>query len=100
MFRCRIGHPTVFLKRRILQEVGGFDTRFRIAMDYDLWQRLCAKGYKPTYFPRVITVFAREGLSSEVSPTLLQERREVSSRFRNNTFKHLMGTIYDFLKGR
>lgn len=100
MFRCRIGHPTVFLRRSVLLELGGFDTRFTMAMDYDLWHRLCTNGYRPVYFPRRIAVFSREGLTSRESPTLLQERLEVARRFRDNPIKNLIGMVYDRLKGR
>jgi len=100
MFRCRIGHPTVFLKREVLIDAGGFDPRFKLAMDYDLWQRLCAAGYKPVYFPRIISVFSHEGLTSSESPVLVVERQEVARRFRDNPLKNLIGTTYDRLKGR
>ena len=95
IFRCRIGHPTVFLKRATLLEIGGFDTSFKLAMDYDLWHRLCARGYKPSYFPRIISVFSREGLTSIASPTLIQETHDVAQRFRNNPLKRLIGKTFD-----
>lgn len=100
MFRCRIGHPTVFLKRQALMETGGFEPRFKMAMDYDLWQRLCANEYRPVHFPRLISVFSHEGITSTESPALLQERQEVASRFRDNPVKSLIGSAYDHLKGR
>ena len=99
MFRCRVGHPTVFLKRRILQEVGGFKTRFKMAMDYDLWHRLCFCGYKPVYFQRIISVFSEEGLTSTPSPTLTEETKEVAGRFRDNPLKRLVGSAYDQFMG-
>jgi glycosyltransferase involved in cell wall biosynthesis len=33
-------HPATFIRRRVLESVGGFDTRLRYTMDYDLWLRL------------------------------------------------------------
>ena len=35
-----IPHPATFVTRELLQQAGGFDTRLRYAMDYDLWLRL------------------------------------------------------------
>ncbi len=99
-FRNRICHQAVFLKRQILTEVGGFEKRFKMAMDYDLWQRLCARGYKLLYFPRIISVYSHEGLTSCESPTLIQERQEVEKRFRDSPLKRLVGNAYDHLKGR
>lgn len=99
MLRNRIGHQSVFLKRRIILEVGGFDTRFKTSMDYDLFERLCARGYKPLYFPRLISVFSKEGLTSVTSPALVSETREVANRFRNNPLKRIVGRFYDQLRG-
>lgn len=35
-----IPHPACFVRRSLLMQVGGFNTRLRYAMDYDLWLRL------------------------------------------------------------
>lgn len=35
-----IPHPACFVKRSLLLRAGGFDTKLRYAMDYDLWLRL------------------------------------------------------------
>lgn len=35
-----IPHPATFVARSLIQQAGGFDTRLRYAMDYDLWLRL------------------------------------------------------------
>ncbi len=35
-------HSTVVIRRALLQRVGGFDERFAVAQDYDLWLRLAA----------------------------------------------------------
>lgn len=35
-----IPHPSTFVKRELLQRFGGFDTRLKYAMDYDLWLKL------------------------------------------------------------
>lgn len=38
-----IAHPTVFFRRSVLQEVGGFRKAYRAAEDYDLWLRIMEK---------------------------------------------------------
>ncbi len=99
MLRNRIGHQSVFMKRGLILDVGGFETRFKTAMDYDLFERLCARGYKPVYFPRIISVFSKEGLTSVTTPALVSETQEVAGRFRNNPLKRLVGYAYDQLRG-
>ncbi len=37
-----IAHPATFVERKLLQQIGGFDTSLRYAMDYDCWLRLAA----------------------------------------------------------
>ncbi len=41
---ARIFHPATFIRRETLLAAGGFDTRFRIAADLDLFLRLKAEG--------------------------------------------------------
>lgn len=99
MLRNRINHQSMFLSRQVLLAAGGFEKRFKIAMDYDLFERLCATGIEPTYFPRIVSVFSEHGLSSVVSPALVSETREVAGRFRNNPVKRFIGHVYDQLRG-
>jgi glycosyltransferase involved in cell wall biosynthesis len=35
-----IPHPATFVRREFIQQAGGFDTRLKYAMDYDLWLKL------------------------------------------------------------
>ena len=35
-------HSTVTMRRRAVEGVGGYDARFAVAQDYDLWMRLAA----------------------------------------------------------
>jgi len=100
ILRQRICHQSVFLKRQVQLQMGGFDTTLRLSMDYDLWRRLCAQGYHPVHFRRVISVFAQGGRSSERSPERNRERAAVVTRYRNTPLKRLVGTLYDRLKKR
>jgi glycosyltransferase involved in cell wall biosynthesis len=35
-----IPHPATFVRRELLEKTGGFDTKLKYAMDYDLWLKL------------------------------------------------------------
>jgi len=68
------GHGSVMIRRRALEEVGGYQERFRYAQDYDLWLRLAerfriANLEEPLYCWRV----SEEGIS--------QRRREEQDCF-------------------
>src|SRR5919201_386995 len=43
-------HSTVTMRRRAVEAVGGYDARFAVAQDYDLWIRLAA-GQRLGEFP-------------------------------------------------
>jgi hypothetical protein len=38
--RSPLGHTSVLMRRAVLEEVGGYRTRFPLAEDYDLWLRI------------------------------------------------------------
>jgi glycosyltransferase involved in cell wall biosynthesis len=39
----QIAHPSVLIRKSCLEEVGGYDTFFTAAQDYDLWYRISSK---------------------------------------------------------
>lgn len=48
-------HPTLFVRRRVIEQWGGFDTSFSIAADYDAILRYFGKGgVRAAYIPRVL----------------------------------------------
>lgn len=48
------GHPTVFLRRAVYDAVGGYDTRYKLAADYDLLLRaFYVKKIKAVHIPQV-----------------------------------------------
>ncbi len=58
-------HPSLFLRRRVIEQWGGFDTRFRIAADYDAILRYFGKGrIKALYIPRLLVKMRMGGESN------------------------------------
>ena len=51
-----IGHPSVFIRRRVFDEVGMFELGLSYAMDYDLWLRIGAR-YQPRQIHRALANF-------------------------------------------
>lgn len=41
---CWIPHPAAIIRREVLEAAGGFDERWHIAMDFDLWLRVLPRG--------------------------------------------------------
>eukprot|EP01037_Dinobryon_pediforme_P025982 gene25982-28343_t len=53
-WRNVIVHPTVFIRRAALHEVGGYSRRFGLLEDYDLFVRLAIAGYRFHVLPKTL----------------------------------------------
>jgi glycosyltransferase involved in cell wall biosynthesis len=49
-----IVQPAAFFRRSAFEAVGGLDPSLNWAMDYDLWLKFAARGFKVAYLPRVL----------------------------------------------
>lgn len=79
--RLRFGwmppHPTLFLRRRVLQALGPFDLGYRIAADYEFMLRLLTDpARKIAYLPEVLVKMRVGGVSNRSLKNLLQKSRE------------------------
>ena len=79
--RLRFGwmppHPTFYVRRALLHEVGGFDTSFRIAADYDFMLRCLARpAVKVSYLPQVLVRMRTGGVSNAGLSSMLRKSRE------------------------
>lgn len=60
-------HQAMFLDRWFFERYGGFDARYKYAMDYEHISRFIEE-FQPQYLERVIAVMGRYGTSSDVLP--------------------------------
>lgn len=83
-------HPTVFVTKKMYDEVGGFDTSYRIAADYKWLFERWIEGKKIVYIDAVITCFSTGGISNinngETMTESIRVRREMIeyARINNN----------------
>lgn len=75
-------HQSMFIRRDVLVELGGFDTSFRISADSDLMTKLVALNKNYVYVPETIVSYRSGGLSNKY---IQETRKEHSSAF----YKHL-----------
>ena len=61
-----IAHPAVYMRRDFFQELGGFDTRLKYAMDYDLWLRASVIS-APAYVDAHLAAHRRHGGSASTA---------------------------------
>ena len=72
-------HSSVMFRRAIVQRLGGYDPRYRVAQDYDLWMRM-AQVTRLACLPDVLV--ERRILSTGVSATQARARRWAEARIR------------------
>jgi GT2 family glycosyltransferase len=63
-FQMTLPHQGVLFSRRLFSDLGGFDTRFAIAMDYDLFLRARVAGARVEAATQILSVMPDSGISS------------------------------------
>ncbi len=78
-------HPTLFVRRSALPEVGPYDSSFQISADYDLMIRLLrSDGGAVRYIPQVLVRMRSGGLSNGSVRKLIRRTREDLQVLRKN----------------
>lgn len=78
-------HPALFVRRRILEELGGYNTSYRIAGDYDAILRwFGSPGFRAAYVPEVLVKMRVGGESNRSVGRILQKSREDYRALRSN----------------
>ncbi|MCG6871843.1 MAG: glycosyltransferase, partial [Gammaproteobacteria bacterium] len=70
-------HPTFFVRRRIYDQYGGFDTRYRYQSDLDLTMRLMAvHGIRTRYLPETLVRMRMGGTTNRSLANIVRGNRE------------------------
>jgi glycosyltransferase involved in cell wall biosynthesis len=78
-------HPTLFLRRRVAEVVGFYDTSFRIAADYDYILRCFSRpGFMVQYIPQVLVRMRVGGASNRSVSHFIQKSWEDFQVIRKN----------------
>jgi glycosyltransferase len=78
-------HPTFYVRRSVYERLGGFDTRYRIAADYDSILRFLAVGkIRAAYIPEVLVRMRAGGISNRSLKTILRKSLEDIDVLRRN----------------
>lgn len=78
-------HPTLYLRRSVIEQWGGFDTSFRIAADYDAVLRYLWQGnINVAYIPEVLVKMRVGGESNRSLSRILRKSREDYRALRKN----------------
>jgi glycosyltransferase len=78
-------HPTLYLRRSLYERFGVFDTRYRIAADYDLMLRMLTQlPGRAVYLPQVLVRMRVGGVSNRSLRTVLRKSWEDYRALRAN----------------
>jgi glycosyltransferase len=78
-------HPTLYLRRSLYEQFGMFDTRYRIAADYDLMLRVLTQlTGRVLYLPEVLVRMRLGGVSNRSLAKILRKSREDYQALRAN----------------
>lgn len=78
-------HPTFYVRRAVYDRLGVFDTRYRIAADYDTVLRFLAVGkIRAAYIPEVLVRMRAGGISNRSIKTIVRKSLEDIDVLRRN----------------
>lgn len=75
-----LNHPSMLAKRQVFDEIGGFDQRYHVAMDYDWALRAHLAGHKGVYSSKIIGHMTLNGTSDRQFIEGLKEVRQIAIR--------------------
>jgi len=101
-------HPGFFVRRAVYSEIGDFDTKLRIASDFDFMLRtLEINQYKSVFVNDVLTLMRSGGTSNNSIKNIIEGNRDVITAFKKYgirinpliyVFRRLVPKISQYLK--
>ena len=87
-------HPTFYLRRELYEKLGLFDTRYRIAADYESMLRILGRGgVKPAYVPHILVRMRWGGVSNSSLRNMLIKSTEDYTAMRQNGMGGLVALL-------
>lgn len=80
-YQLSIPHPSVFVKKKIYDRLGVFDTKYRLAADYELLLRFYSNNIKIKFIDKAIAYFREGGLSSTKRSDSYEETDSISMSY-------------------
>ncbi|MEN8148121.1 MAG: glycosyltransferase family 2 protein [Campylobacterota bacterium] len=88
-------HPTFYVKRRVYEAYGAFDTSFKIAADYDSILRFLGReGITTRYIPEVLVKMRVGGESNKSLKNLVCKTKEDIRAIKNNDVGHIRSLLF------
>jgi GT2 family glycosyltransferase len=84
VYKNFISHPSTVMRKDFFHECGEFDTRFKIAMDYDLWHRAVKKS-EPQQSEKTLSHFRVHDAGTSSGSPLLLSQETLRVKLENST---------------
>jgi glycosyltransferase involved in cell wall biosynthesis len=81
-----IPHPTVFVRKEVYQQYGGFDQAYKTAMDYEFLLRIIINDVPGLYLPVILALMRLGGESDINYLRSYSEVRKISIRYGYNAY--------------
>lgn len=96
-YRNPMIHPTIMMKRSVLEKLGGYDENLRKAQDLDLWHRAAKAGFRFANMPDCLIKY-RVDLNKPTKTILKGFWVSFSHAVRNRSFKGMAFSVIDLVK--
>ena len=81
-------HPTLFIKRSVYNQVGGFNLSYRLAADYEFMARVFEDvNIKSVYIPEILVKMRDGGATGESVSTIFEQNKEILAALENHGVK-------------
>ncbi|MBY0518495.1 MAG: glycosyltransferase [Bacteriovoracaceae bacterium] len=91
-------HPTLIVRKEIIERIGGFDLQFKSAMDLDFAYRLIKSGANGHYIPRAVVRMDGRGISSSRPFLGISEKYKVVLKNKDFNFKTWLKLSFAFFR--
>lgn len=98
-FRCPIAHPTVMMRRRVIEEGFQYNEALIRAEDLDLWLRLIQSGHKFANLPDCLLKYRVGSNFLEKRGDMLQRKSMARIRMKHISFRHPFLSLFSFCTG-
>lgn len=88
-------HPTFFVRRKHYEQLGNFDTQYRMTADFDLMLRfLYIAKISYTYLPKVMVTMRTGGVTNQGIKSKIKLNREIMHSMRKNGLPASVFRVY------
>jgi glycosyltransferase len=91
-------HPTLYVRKKIYDEIGNYDISFHISADYDFILRLFTKPYHSVYIPNVLVKMSTGGVSNRDIYAMCRKSREDYRAMRQNNVGGIFTLVFKNLR--